>query len=117
MFVSEITGSRFEWSAHDDTIKELLPEDVWLPLYLHSGKNLKIETIDDSLIYLVGFGTDSDDAGRMALYRYTADREELAKEESPALKHMATCMAAIEMMLAPHGFRIEKSLWDSIRQN
>jgi len=116
-FVSEVVGSKLEWSTHDDTIKTLIPDAIWIPVYSFPGVTLKTDVIDDSLIYLIGHGADSDASGRMSLFRYTADRAELAKECSPALGHMAACMAGIEMMLEPYGFEVDRSVWDTISQN
>ncbi|MES2997133.1 MAG: hypothetical protein V4733_10030 [Verrucomicrobiota bacterium] len=117
-FISEVGGSRFEWSAHDSTIKSKLPDHFWLPVFTAKAKNLRQDIIDGSIVFLIGFGADdSDSSGRMMLVRHTIDRDKLDEADTETLQHAAQCTAAVAMFLAPHGFDPNKSLWDTPTRN
>lgn len=117
-FISEVGGSRFEWSAHDPTIKNMLPDHFWLPVFTANGKNLRQDIVDGSLVFLIGYGADdSDSSGRMMLVRHTVDRNKVTDADPQTIQHIAQCTKAVAMLLAPHGFDPNKSLWDSIGSN
>ena len=116
-FVSEAAGSRLEWSTHDPTIKEKLPPDFWLPVYASSEKNLRQHVVDGALVYLIGFGSDSDHNGKLMMLRMTIDRLKLAANPEETLGHVAQAGIVVQAMLAPHGFDPDKSMWDSVTAN
>lgn len=94
----------FQISAHDPTIRGILPTDFWQPVFAHQAKNLRVNIIGDHLVYLVGMGPDSDANGRMLMIRVAFDRAALRMGDPATIEHVRKSSMVIVGFLEPHGF-------------
>lgn len=107
----------FQVSAHDPTICEILPESFWKPAFIYPTKNLKVETVDSHLVYLIGMGSDSTSSGRLFMARVRFDRKALRKGDPDTVKHVRDAAFLIGTFLEPHGFDESADIYETISRN
>jgi hypothetical protein len=116
-FVFEIGKSYLQFSAHDATICKILPDSFWKPVFAYPTKTVRIDTVDDHAVYLIGYGPDSTSSGRLSMIRLRFDRALFAKGDPATIEHLKKSMAFIQFNLAPHKFDEGDSVYDAIPKN
>jgi hypothetical protein len=116
-FVFERGKSILHFSAHDATIRKILPDSFWQPVFAYPTKTLRVDTVDGHAVYLIGFGAESTASGRLLMVRIRFGRTLFKNMDPETLDHLKQSMEFIQSILKPHGFDSGASVYSAIPKN